>query len=59
MRVSEIERDHDIRIIAFERRDGSASSIPNADSTLHHGDVVLACVRRDLVEGFSRYVQMR
>ena len=58
MRVSEIERDHDIRIVAFERRDGSVSSIPNADSTLHHGDVVLACVRRDLVEGFTRFVQM-
>ena len=58
MRVSEIERDHAIRIVAFERRDGSASSIPTADSTLHHGDVVLACVRRDLVEGFARFVQV-
>ena len=57
IRVHEIERDHDIRIVAFERRDGSTSSIPMSDSTLYHGDLVLACVRHDLVDSFSRYIQ--
>ncbi len=57
IRVSEIERDHDIRIIAFERSDGSASSIPTKDSLLYHGDSVLACVRHDMIEAFSRYIQ--
>ena len=57
IRVYEIERDHDIRIIAFERKDGSASSIPTSDSTLYHGDTVLACVRHDLIDSFSRYIQ--
>ena len=53
----EIERSHDIRIIAFERKDGSASSIPSSESTLHHGDLVLACVRRDLIDEFSKFIQ--
>lgn len=57
IRVSEIERDHDIRIIAFERGDGSASSIPTRESVLYHGDTVLACVRHELIEQFSRYIQ--
>ena len=57
MRVSELERDHDIRIIAFERSDGSASSIPTGESVLYHGDSVLACVRHELIESFSRYIQ--
>ena len=57
IRVHEIERDHDIRICAFERKDGSASSIPTGDSTLYHGDTVLACVRHDLIDSFSQYIQ--
>ena len=57
VRVSELERDHDIRIIAFERSDGSASSIPTGESVLYHGDSVLACVRHELIESFSRYIQ--
>ena len=57
IRVSEMERDHDIRIIAFERADGSASSIPTRDSILYQGDSVLACVRHELIGAFSRYIQ--
>ena len=57
IRVHEIERDHDIRICAFERKDGSASSIPTSDSTLYHGDTVIACVRHDLIDMFSQYIQ--
>ena len=57
IRVYEIERSHDIRIIAFERKDGSASSIPTGESTLYHGDLVIACVRHDLIDEFGKYVQ--
>lgn len=57
MHVHDIERDHDIRIIAFERKDGSASSIPTGESTLYHGDSVLACVRHDLIDEFGRFIQ--
>ena len=57
IRVSEIERDHDIRIVAFERRDGSASSIPTRESTLYHGDTVLACVHHNLVDSFAKFIQ--
>ena len=52
-----MHRDHDIRIIAFERGDGSASSIPTRDSILYQGESVLACVRHELIEQFSRYIQ--
>jgi len=57
IRVGEIERNHDIRIVAFERKDGSASSIPTGESTLYHGDTVLACVHHNLVDAFSKYIQ--
>lgn len=57
IRVSDLERDHEVRIVAFERGDGSAPSIPTSESVLYHGDTVLACVRHDLIPLFSRYVQ--
>lgn len=56
IRVADLERDHDIRIIAFERRDGSASSIPTRESILYQGDTVLACVRNDLVASFKKFM---
>ena len=55
--MSEIERDHGIRIAAFERSDGSSSSIPTKESTLYHGDTVLACVHHNLIDTFSRFIQ--
>lgn len=57
IRVFELERDHEVRIIAFERSDGSASSIPTGDSILYDGDSVLACVHHDLIGAFSKYIQ--
>lgn len=57
IRVFELERDHEVRIIAFERGDGSASSIPTRESVLYNGDTVLACVRHDMIPYFSRYIQ--
>lgn len=56
IRVSEIERPHGIRIIAFERADGSTSSIPTADSLLYQGDTVMAVVRPQLVQSLQRFV---
>ncbi len=57
IRAFDLERDHGIRIVAFERRDGSSSSIPTRDSVLYHGDSVVACVRHDLLSSFSRFIQ--
>ncbi len=57
IRVSEMERDHEVCIVAFERADGSASSIPTPDSVLYAGDTVLACVHHDLIGAFSKYIQ--
>ncbi|MDR3136736.1 MAG: TrkA family potassium uptake protein [Coriobacteriales bacterium] len=54
--VGDLEREHEIRIVAFERRDDSLSSIPTKDSILYEGDIVIACVRNDLLEEFSVYM---
>lgn len=57
VRVRDLERAHDIRVVAFERADGSTSSIPNNDSILYHGDSVLLCIRHEMIDGFSRFIQ--
>lgn len=57
IRVGTLEQDHDIRIIAFSRANDSMSSIPNSDSLLYHGDTVLACVRRSMLNSFSSWMQ--
>lgn len=57
IRVSELERGHEVRIIAFERGDGSSSSIPTSDSVLYNGDTVLACIRHDYIPHFEKYMQ--
>jgi len=57
IRVHELEREHDVRLIAFERADGSSSSIPSSDSVLYHGDTVIACVRDSLLPVFSQFIQ--
>lgn len=57
VRVSQLEKGHDIRIVAFERNDGRMSSIPTGDSILHHGDSILACVRHSRVTSFSKWMQ--
>ncbi|MBQ9022068.1 MAG: TrkA family potassium uptake protein [Eggerthellaceae bacterium] len=57
IRVSQLEKSHEIRIVAFERDDGRMSSIPTSDSILYHGDSVLACVRHSRVTSFSKWMQ--
>lgn len=56
IRVSDLERDHEVRIVGFERADGSSASIPTADSVLYNGDTVLAAVREDVLPAFSKYI---
>ncbi len=57
IRVSQLEHPHDVRIIAFQRADGRASSIPTGESILCHGDSVLACVRHTLIPAFGKWMQ--
>jgi len=56
IKVSQLERDHEVRVIVFERADTEQSSIPNEDSVLHEGDIVLVCVRTDRIEGFKHFM---
>ena len=58
IRVSELERSHDVRVVAFERADGSASSIPTSESVLYEGDTVLLCIRHDLLETYERFIEV-
>jgi len=54
--VGDLEREHEARVIAFERKDGSLSSIPSKDSVLYPGDIVLVCIHENLLERFSSYM---
>jgi trk system potassium uptake protein TrkA len=54
--VDDLERDHEIRIIAFQRKETGQSSIPTPESKLYAGDIVLACVRVDLIERFKHFM---
>lgn len=56
IKVADLERNHEIAIVAFERKDRSQSSIPTKDSILYEEDIVLACVRKDLLEYFSSFM---
>ncbi len=57
IRVSNLESEHEIRVVAFERADGSASSIPSEDSVLYNGDKVLVSVKLDAVGQLDKYIQ--
>ena len=57
IRARDIEKDHEIRVVAFERSDGSASSIPTSESILYHGDKVLVCIRHDMLDRFAKYIK--
>jgi trk system potassium uptake protein TrkA len=56
IQVSDVEREHEVRIIAFERKDNSLSSIPSKESTLYDGDILLACIHKNLLERFSMFM---
>ena len=57
MRVAELERPHGARVVAFERADGSATSIPDADSILYDGDSLLVCIRSEFLPAFQRFMK--
>lgn len=57
IKVSELEKHHSVRVCAFERADGTASSIPSSDSILYHGDAVLAVVAHYMVPTIMQYAQ--
>jgi trk system potassium uptake protein TrkA len=54
--VQQLEEPHRIKIVAFSRKDSSANSIPDKDSVLYHGDIVLACVHTTLLPRLSKYM---
>ena len=56
VKVKDLESRHDVRVIAFIRKDGSASSIPSEDSVLYHGDSIMICIKNDLVPHYSRFM---
>jgi trk system potassium uptake protein TrkA len=56
IQVSELEHEHEVRVIAFERKDASLSSIPNRDSVLYPGDIILICIRKDLLPQYLQYM---
>lgn len=55
--AGDLDRNHEIRVIAFERQDDDEASIPNADSVLYDGDLLLVCIRHDLIPAFAKYIQ--
>lgn len=57
VRVGDLERDHQVRIVAFERADGSACSIPTRESVIHHGDTVIAAVDGKFLHRFAKFIQ--
>ena len=59
IRAFELERPHGARIVAFERADGSATSIPDDGSILYDGDSLLMCIRSEYLPSFQKYMKER
>lgn len=57
IKVSDLESRHRLRVCAFERADGSTSSIPSPSSILYQGDVVLAVVAHSELSTIAKYAQ--
>lgn len=57
IKVSELEERHNIRVCAFERADGTVSSIPSSNSILYHGDAVLVVAAHSMVPAIMKYAQ--
>lgn len=57
IKVSDLESRHRLRVCAFERADGSTSSIPSPSSMLYQGDVVLAVVAHSELSTIAKYAQ--
>ncbi len=57
IKVSELESLHGVRVCAFERADGTVSSIPSPSSILYHGDAVLAVVSHAMIPTIAKYAK--
>lgn len=57
IKVSELESRHALRVCAFERADGSISSIPSSSSILYQGDAVLAVVAQSAIPTIAKFAQ--
>ncbi|MCL1880504.1 MAG: TrkA family potassium uptake protein [Actinomycetia bacterium] len=57
VRVRDLERKHQLRVAVFERADGSASSIPDEESVLHNGDIVIVGVHKDMIDSLKHYMR--
>lgn len=57
IRVGELERPHGARIVAFERADGTSTSIPDEGSILYDGDKLLVCIRSEFLGAFQKYMK--
>lgn len=55
MKVSALERAHDIRVAAYEHNGQTA--IPNADTVLHNGDILMAAIDVTQLATFSRFMK--
>lgn len=55
--ITSLERAHDVHVIAFQRADGSVSSIPSNKSVLYHGDSILVCMRNSKIPSIERWMQ--
>lgn len=55
--AKKLEHEKNIRVVAYERKDGATCSMPMSDTMLRHGDIVLACVRKDYIEQIEKFIQ--
>ena len=56
-RIKTVDISSNERSIAFERADGTVSSIPPPSSILYHGDAVLAVVSHAMLPAIAKYAQ--
>lgn len=54
-RVKDVESDHEVRMIAVAR--GVESFIPDSDTVLEEGDVVMAAIREQSYDKLKRYME--
>ncbi len=57
IKVAELESSHGLRVCAFERADGTVSSIPSPSSILYDGDAVLAVVSHAMIPAVAKYAK--
>ena len=56
-RVQDIERTREVRVVAYER--AGVSAIPQSETILKNGDIIIACVKISIMDDFNRFVNSR